>query len=210
MSEVSLDPDKGPMTPRLIFATRNEGKIVELTALLQDSAWSVDGLPQGIAEYEETADTFAGNARGKGLFAATRVDSPVLADDSGLEIDALGGEPGVYSARYIDAGLTPAERNAAVLERLRQTPERQRGARFVCHLVLAFGGDVIHETTGVCKGTIGFEARGDGGFGYDPIFVVPDLGKSFAEISHEHKSTLSHRGKAVRAMAGFLHTWKPR
>jgi len=195
--------------PALIFATRNEGKVIELTALLQGSAWSVDRLPPGIAEYEETADTFADNARGKALFAAAYVDTPVLADDSGLQIDALGGEPGVHSARYIDAGLAPAERNAAVLDKLRQTPESQRSARFVCHLVLALGRDVIHETTGVCEGTIGFEARGDGGFGYDPIFVAPELGASFAEISRWKKSTVSHRGKAVRAMAAFLRTWKP-
>ena len=196
--------------PRLIFATHNEGKVVELTALLQDSAWSVGRLPRGIAEYEETADTFADNARGKALFAAAYVDVPVLADDSGLEIDALGGEPGVHSARYIDASLAPAARNAAVLDKLQQTPESQRSARFVCHLVLALGGDVIHETTGVCEGTIGFEARGDGGFGYDPIFVAPELGASFAEISRRQKSTVSHRGKAVRAMATFLRTWTPR
>lgn len=202
--------DNDPMTRRLIFATRNEGKVGELMALLQDSAWSVDRLPERIAEYEETGDTFADNARGKALFAAAHVDTPVLADDSGLEIDALGGEPGVHSARYIDAELAPAERNAAVLDKLRQTPESQRSARFVCHLVLAFGSAVIHETTGVCAGTIGFEARGDGGFGYDPIFVVPDLGTSFAEMSRRQKSARSHRGKAVRAMAAFLRTWKPR
>jgi XTP/dITP diphosphohydrolase len=193
-----------------MFATRNDGKVVEITALLRDSAWSVERMPEEIADYEETGDTFADNARGKALFAAAHVDMPVLADDSGLEIDALGGEPGVRSARYIDAGLTPAERNAAVLDRLGQTPKKQRSARFVCHLVFAFGTDVIHETTGVCEGSIGFEARGNGGFGYDPIFVVPELGASFAEISREHKSALSHRGKAVRAMAAFLRTWKPR
>ena len=195
---------------RLIFATRNDGKVAELTALLQNSAWSVERLPEEIAEYEETGDTFADNARGKALFAAAHLRTPVLADDSGIEIDALGGEPGVYSARYIDATLTAAERNAAVLDKLGRTPERQRSARFVCHLALAFGTDVVHESSGVCEGSIGFHARGDGGFGYDPIFVVPDLGASFAEISREQKSALSHRGKAVRAMADFLRTWKPR
>jgi len=127
------------------------------------------------------------------MFAAAHLDVPVLADDSGLHIDALDGEPGVRSARYIDPGKTPAD---------------QRAARFVCHLTLAYGADVIHETTGVCEGTIGFAPRGGEGFGYDPIFVVPDMGVTFAEITREQKAARSHRGQAVRAMAEFLRTWK--
>ncbi len=202
--------DGGDAKPRLVFATRNEGKITELVALLRASPWVVERLPDEIGDYEETGDTFADNARGKALFAAARINAPVLADDSGLEIDALGGEPGVRSARYIDESMTPTERNRAVLDKLGRTPAPERGARFVCHLVLAYGDAVIHETTGTCEGRIGFEPRGVGGFGYDPIFVDVELDASFAEITREDKSARSHRGRAVRAMAEFLRTWEPR
>lgn len=199
------DPSAGAR--HLIFATRNRGKLDELTELLRDTDWEVRALPAQLEEYVETGDTFAENARGKALHAAARVAAPVLADDSGIEIDALGGEPGVRSARYIDPGMTPAERNRAVLERMRDVPAGRRAARFVCHLVLALGERVVHETTGVCEGTIAFEPRGTGGFGYDPIFVVPELSATFAEISRAEKSTRSHRGQAVRAMVRFLRDW---
>jgi len=194
---------------RLVFATRNEGKVVEMLALLESSSWAVERLPDTVSEYEETGDTFADNARGKALFAAAALGMPVLADDSGLEIDALGGEPGVRSARYLDEGMTPTERNDAVLEKLAGTPDELRTARFVCHLTLAHGNRIVHETTGVCEGSIGRQQLGDQGFGYDPIFIVPDLGATFAEIDREQKSARSHRGIAVRAMAEFLRTWRP-
>lgn len=195
--------------PRLVFATRNEGKVAELTAMLTETGWAVERLPPELREYDETGETFADNARGKALFAAARQRTPVLADDSGLEIDALGGEPGVRSARYIDAALTPSERNRAILDKLADVPEELRTARFVCHLVLALGDDIVRETTGTCSGAIGFAPRGELGFGYDPIFVVPDLGLTFAEISREQKSARSHRGAAMRAMVEFLCRWTP-
>ena len=195
--------------PRLVFATRNEGKVVELTALLEGTGWAVERLPPELGEYEETGETFADNARGKALFASTQLGSAVLADDSGLEIDALGGEPGVRSARYIDEALTQAQRNGAVLDKLAATPPELRTARFVCHLALARGDDIVHETTGACNGSIGFAPRGELGFGYDPIFIVPDLGLTFAEISREQKSARSHRGAAMRAMVEFLRRWTP-
>jgi XTP/dITP diphosphohydrolase len=193
----------------LVFATRNAGKVVELTAMLEGTGWAIERLPPELGEYEETGETFADNARGKALFAAARLGSPVLADDSGLEIDALDGEPGVRSARYIDEALTQAERNGAVLDRLAHTPTELRTARFVCHLVLALGDDVVHETTGTCSGSIGFASRGELGFGYDPIFIVPDLGLTFAEISRKQKSSRSHRGVAMRTMVEFLQHWTP-
>ncbi|MGD8329752.1 MAG: RdgB/HAM1 family non-canonical purine NTP pyrophosphatase [Acidobacteriota bacterium] len=195
---------------RLIFATRNEGKVAELTDLLRNTAWHVERLPDDIGEYEETGATFAANARGKALHAAAYLAVPVLADDSGLEIDALDGEPGVRSARYVDPAMSPTQRNDAVLEMLRDVPQQQRGARFVCHLVLAHGDVVAHETTGTCEGRITFAPRGDGGFGYDPIFEIPSLGATFAEISRAEKSARSHRGRAVRAMVEFLRSWAPR
>jgi XTP/dITP diphosphohydrolase len=193
----------------LILATRNAGKVREMEALLAGSAWSLARLPEEIVEPAETGATFAANAREKALFAAARLPYPVLADDSGLQIDALAGEPGVRSARYIDPDLDPAARNRAVLDRLHEVPDPQRTARFVCHLVLAHDGAIVHEATGTCKGTIARQPRGDGGFGYDPIFIVPDLGRTFAEISREEKSARSHRGVAARAMAAFLRDWRP-
>jgi XTP/dITP diphosphohydrolase len=193
----------------LILATRNAGKVREMEALLAGSAWSLERLPEEIGELTETGATFAANAREKALFAAARLPYPVLADDSGLQIDALGGEPGVRSARYIDPDLDPAARNRAVLDKLREVPDAQRTARFVCHLVLAHDGAVVHEVTGTCEGTIARQPRGNGGFGYDPIFVVPELGRTFAEISREEKSSRSHRGVAARAMAAFLRDWRP-
>jgi len=177
--------------------------------MLEGTGWAIERLPPELGEYEETGETFADNARGKALFAAARLGSPVLADDSGLEIDALDGEPGVRSARYIDEALTQAERNGAVLDRLAHTPTELRTARFVCHLVLALGDDVVHETTGTCSGSIGFASRGELGFGYDPIFIVPDLGLTFAEISRKQKSSRSHRGVAMRTMVEFLQHWTP-
>ena len=198
----------GPVAAsQLVFATRNDGKLTELTALLDGTGWSVERLPLEVADYEETGETFADNARGKALFAAAQLDCPVLADDSGLEIDALGGEPGVHSARYVDAALSTAERNRAVLEKLAGTPAERRTARFVCHLALALSGDIVHETTATCSGSIGFEPRGDRGFGYDPIFVVADLGATFAQIGGEEKSARSHRGAATREMVAFLNRW---
>jgi XTP/dITP diphosphohydrolase len=194
---------------RLVFATRNEGKLGELVDLLAGSGWHVEQLPDDIHDYAETGATFADNARGKALHAAARLGVPVLADDSGLQIDALGGEPGVHSARYVDPAMTPSERNLAVLARLGDVPAAERTARFVCHLVLAEGGRVVHETTGTCEGVIAGEARGEGGFGYDPIFLVPELGATFAELPRAKKSRISHRGRAVRAMAAFLRGWGP-
>ena len=193
----------------LVFATRNRGKVAELVDLLRPTPWTVETMPSEVEEYPETGDTFAANARGKALHAAAVLDVPVLADDSGLQIDALDGAPGVRSARYIDPHFTPEERNGAVLNELVAVPEDERGARFVCHLVLAYRGALVHETVGTCEGRIGHEPRGEGGFGYDPIFVVPELDATFAEISRADKSARSHRGRAVRQMVDFLRSWEP-
>lgn len=180
-----------------------------MLALLEGTGWTVQRLPEGVGPYEETGDTFAANARGKALFAASALHVPVLADDSGLQVDALGGEPGVLSARYLGAAMSQEVRNRTIIERLRDAPTAPRTARFVCHLALAYRGRIVHETDGVCEGSISREPRGEGGFGYDPIFVVADLAKTFAEIDRREKSARSHRGKAVRAMAEFLRTWRP-
>jgi XTP/dITP diphosphohydrolase len=196
-------------SPRIVFATRNEGKISEMLALLRSSPWSIERLPDTVGEFEETGETFGDNARGKALHAAAALSLPVLADDSGLVIDALDGRPGVRSARYLRDDASAAERNLAILEEMLGKSAEERTARFVCHVALAHRDNIVHETTGVCEGVIGREPRGEHGFGYDPIFVVPELGKTFAEIGREEKSARSHRGRAVRAMADFLRLWKP-
>lgn len=193
---------------RLVVATHNRGKVTEINELLDDSGWTVTGLPDGAPEFPETGTTFADNSRGKALFYAALTGLPSLADDSGLRIDALGGEPGVYSARYIDASMPQSQRNLEVLARLASVPDERRGARFLCHLTLALPGEVIHETVGTCEGRIGRQVRGDGGFGYDPIFVLPDLGLTFAELTRQQKSARSHRGNAVRDMVRFLRQWR--
>lgn len=197
------------MSHRLVLGTHNEGKVRELRRMLSDLAWIVEGLPDDTPEYEETGDTFADNARGKALYYAERTAAPTLGEDSGLVVDALGGEPGVRSARYIDPEMEQPARNRAVLERLEGVPEDRRGARFRCHLTLAHDGAIVHETTGSCEGRIATTTRGRGGFGYDPIFLVEELGRTFAELDPEDKSAVSHRGGAVREMVRFLAGWSP-
>ena len=194
---------------RLLLATTNAGKVAEIADLLSETDWQVVPLPDGVPEYEETGDTFEANARGKALFYSQWTGLPALADDSGLEIDALGGEPGVYSARYVDPDIPQSRRNELVVEKLEGLPPERRGARFVCHLVLAVGDRIVHETTGTCEGVIAEAPRGEGGFGYDPIFSVPVLDRTFAELSREAKSAQSHRGRAVRPMVEFLRQWRP-
>ena len=193
-----------PVAGRLLVATRNRGKVDEIDALLDGASWRLEPLPAEIPDYEETGVTFAENARGKAIFYSSRTGLLALADDSGLEVDALGGEPGVRSARYIDAAMPQAQRNLEVLERLRGIPDADRSARFVCHLALALEREVLHETTGTCEGRIAAAPRGSGGFGYDPIFLIPRLDRTFAELSRDEKSSMSHRGKAVREMVEFL------
>ncbi len=203
---IDVGPDKG--CPTLIFATRNPGKVGEMNDLLLDNPWGLAPMPEDVPEYEETGATFAENARGKALFTSRRVAVPVLADDSGLEVEALGGEPGVRSARYIDPSISQEARNHRIIDMLEGIGDAQRGARFVCHLALAYHGELVHETTGTCCGRITESPAGDGGFGYDPVFPVPELGRTFAQLSSKEKSTRSHRGVAARDMAEFLRTWR--
>ena len=197
------------MARELLMATHNAGKVRELRELLAGSGWTVRGLPEGTPEFPEDGATFADNARGKALFYARHVGMAALADDSGLEVDALDGAPGVYSARFIDPQITQQERNRGLLEMLEGVEDSRRSARFVCHLVLALPGRVVHESTGEAVGTITTAPSGGGGFGYDPVFRPEGCDRTFAEISRAEKSSLSHRGAAVRAMIEFLETWDP-
>jgi XTP/dITP diphosphohydrolase len=196
------------MTRPLVFATRNPGKLVELRQMLPGIAvLDVDAaaaqLGRSIPEVDEDADTFAGNAIKKAREVARATGLPALADDSGLEVDALGGAPGVYSARYAGGGGDAAN-HAKLLDALRGVPPAQRTARFRAVLALADVtgplGDATITAEGVCEGMVLDAPRGTGGFGYDPLFLVPALGQSFAELGIGTKGELSHRARAMQAI----------
>lgn len=179
---------------QVILATGNPGKRSELQALLAPTGWQILPKPSTL-EVEETGSTFQENACLKALQVAKVTGHWALGDDSGLEVDALGGAPGVYSARY---GSDDPSRIARLLTALQQT--QVRTARFVCVLAIASPDAVILSVEGICRGEILDEPRGNGGFGYDPIFWVPELRKTFAELSPVEKSIYSHRGKAIAAL----------
>jgi len=187
----------------LVFATRNRGKLVELRELLPGiEVRSLDDID--VPDVIEDADTFAGNASKKAREVSQATGLPALADDSGLEVDALGGAPGVYSARYAGAGHDDAANNAKLLAALAGIPPDKRTARFHSVLALAdvtgpLGANVI-TADGTCEGVILDAPRGTGGFGYDPLFFSPELGMTFAEAGVGPKSDLSHRARAMRAI----------
>lgn len=192
----------------LVFATRNPGKLVELRQLLPDLAvLGIDEaaarLGRQIPEVDEDADTFAGNAMKKAREVSRATGLPALADDSGLEVDALGGAPGVMSARYAGAGGDAAN-NAKLLAALRGVPPARRTARFRSVLALADVdgplGDRVITADGVCEGLVLEAPRGTGGFGYDPLFLAPELGQTFAELGVGTKGELSHRARAMQAI----------
>jgi XTP/dITP diphosphohydrolase len=190
---------------KLVLATANEGKVLEFRrALPPDLSELVSARELGVTAFpEETGTSYAANALTKAAFVAGRTGLPSLADDSGLEVDALGGAPGLYSARF--GGLaSDRERTAHLLEQLRGVPEGGRGARFVCVLGLVTPAGDAHAFEGCCEGVITTAPRGDGGFGYDPVFWSPELGKTFAEATPEEKAAVSHRGRALAKLAAWL------
>jgi XTP/dITP diphosphohydrolase len=186
-----------------VFATRNRGKLVELRELLPGvEVRSLDDIH--VPDVVEDADTFAGNASKKAREVSQATGLPALADDSGLEVDALGGAPGVYSARYAGAGHDDAANNTKLLAALAGVPAEKRTGRFRSVLALAdvtgpLGNEVI-TADGTCEGVILDAPRGTGGFGYDPLFYSPELGMTFAEAGVGPKNDLSHRARAMRAM----------
>ncbi len=194
----------GPMT-EIVIATRNKGKLREFRSLLAATGWEVLGLADaGIsADAEETGSTFSENARQKALAYSLETDLPVLADDSGLEVFALGGRPGIHSARYAGSGAGDAERIEKLLVELKDA-EGGRGARFVCALALALRGRLVLEVEGECRGVITDAPRGTHGFGYDPVFYFPELGQTYAELSAEKKNRVSHRARAVAVLLQLL------
>jgi len=198
----------------LVVATHNPGKLREYRALLGDLGLELRSLADvgGAPVVDEVADTYLGNARAKAHAIATHCAAPALADDSGLEVDALGGAPGVRSARFAADAMQRSEPSddrtnvALLLARLRHVPDVQRTARFRCVIVVARpdGGELIAE--GTCDGVIAHAPRGDGGFGYDPVFLFPPLGRTFAELAPDEKDRVSHRAAAVRTLRPALLT----
>lgn len=194
----------------VVLATRNNGKIREFSALLADFGLEVKGLgdfPE-IGDIPETGETFLENARIKAHTVAKLTGLIAVADDSGLEVDALDGAPGVYSARYAGEDGNDEANNDKLLAALDGVPEERRTARFTCCMVAAApGGEEVYAQRS-WEGRIGFERAGDNGFGYDPLFQVPDKGCSSAQLSPEDKNARSHRGQAVKALLelwpGFL------
>ena len=194
---------------QLLFATSNPHKIEEVRAVLEPLGWRVVGLDQmeiDVPEPVEDGVTFMANARIKAQYYAAHTNQHCLADDSGLEVDALDGEPGVYSARYAGEGNTRPERdqanNAKLLNALASYPPEKRTARFVCTMCLAAPDQsILAESRGTFEGIIAPEPRGHSGFGYDPLVYLPELGQTVAELSAEEKNAQSHRGQAARQMA---------
>ena len=188
----------------LVLATGNPGKIKECAAFLGPAGFTVLGLDALTDQtpVEETGSTFEANARLKAEGYSLRTPHFVLADDSGLEVDALGGAPGVLSARYGGPDLTDPERCTAVLDALAGTPDDKRTARFRCVLALAKAGRTLATYDGVVEGAILREPRGTNGFGYDPIFFHAPSGRAFAELTREEKERVSHRGNALRKLRG--------
>ncbi len=187
---------------RIIFATGNEGKMREIRMILADLGLELLSMKEAglAADIEENGATFGENALIKARGIAALCQDIVLADDSGLEIDALNKEPGVYSARYMGENTSYHIKNRNLIERLEGVPEEQRTARFVCAIAAVLPDGRVLETKAAMEGRIGYEERGENGFGYDPIFMLPEYGKSTAELTPEEKNKLSHRGKALRFM----------
>ena len=185
---------------KIVVGTRNNGKVREIQTALADLPFAVVGLPEtDIPDVEETGTTFQENAILKARHYCQFTGEYCLADDSGLEVDALDGEPGVYSARYAGLDSTDAANNEKLLTVLKDVPPSGRTARFRSVLVLAGPDGSLLLVDGVCEGVILDEARGTGGFGYDPLFYMPSQGKTLAEMTIEEKNRISHRGNALNA-----------
>jgi XTP/dITP diphosphohydrolase len=192
---------------RLVVATTNANKLREIRGILDGTGVSVDGLDAfpAVAEPEETGATFAENARQKAIYYSKVLGVTAVAEDSGLEIDGLGGDPGVESARYGGpAAATYPQKFALVYAGLRARGAMGSPARFVCALAVADGANILYEARGTIEGRVSDSPKGDGGFGYDPIFFYPPLGLTLAELDEGAKASVSHRGQAFRQLREHL------
>lgn len=186
----------------IVLASSNQGKVREVEMMMKDMGIRVIPLSETsfTEEIEENGATFEENAVIKARAVAEKLQVPVLADDSGLEIDYLDKAPGIYSARYLGHDTPYSIKNQMILEKLEGVADERRSARFVCSMALAFPDGKVLTTTATMEGRIAYEIKGENGFGYDPIFYLPEFHMSSAEISPEQKNEISHRGKALRMM----------
>lgn len=192
--------------PKLVLATGNKNKVYELQELLAGLPFAlstIDAYP-GLVMPEEDQPTFAGNAALKAEAVSNYSGEIALADDSGLEVDALGGRPGVYSARYAGEEGNYAANNRLLLQELSGLLPEQRAARFVCAIAITIPGDQTYIIEEDCPGVIAEEPRGEGGFGYDPLFIYEPAGLTFAEMGAEEKNKVSHRGRALKRVRDLL------
>lgn len=186
---------------KLVLGTTNKNKIIEIKSLLKDINLSIIDINEDFNPVE-SGKTFEENAYIKAYEAAKITNLPALADDSGLVVDALDGMPGIYSARYAE---NTQKRIEKVLNNLKNVEPEKRTARFMCSIVIAApSGEILHSCTGVCEGIIIDQQKGLNGFGYDPIFFIPELNKTMAELSLEEKNLYSHRGKALNCIIEWL------
>ncbi|MGP1404783.1 MAG: XTP/dITP diphosphatase [Catonella sp.] len=187
---------------KIVFATTNEGKVKEIKEILEGFPVEVVSMKEMniTTDIEENGTTFEENSLIKAREISKLTGLPALADDSGLEVDYLNGEPGIYSARYLGKDTDYNYKNNYIIDRLKEAEDKERSARFICviSLVLPDGREFVKK--GVMEGRIGYEIKGENGFGYDPIFYLPEYGKTSAELSSDEKNKISHRGKALRAM----------
>ena len=194
------------MKHKIIFATGNEGKMREARLILADLGFPVLSMKEAQAscDVEENGSTFAENAAIKARAVWEQTGDIVLADDSGLVVDYLGGEPGIYSARYMGEDTSYEIKNQAIIHRLAEAEEEGRTARFVCAIAAVLPDGTELSAEGTVEGLMAHEPAGDGGFGYDPIFYLPEYGMTSAQIPIEKKNEISHRGKALEAMKAKL------
>jgi XTP/dITP diphosphohydrolase len=195
------------MNKRLLLGTRNPGKVKEITTILEGSGWTFSSLQEfdDVGPAAEDGVTYAENAIAKARFYAAATGMLALADDSGLEVAALGGAPGVYSARYAGDNASDADRRALLLSELAQANNQDRRARFVAAVAIADpNGEVLNVSEGICEGMITFEPRGTNGFGYDPLFIPDGYAETFAELSDDVKNRISHRARALMRTRGSV------
>ena len=194
----------------LLLGTRTPGKVKEIVSILGDSGWSFSSLPDfAYAESpEENGETYSDNAIIKARYYATATSMHALADDSGLEVEALAGAPGVFSARYAGENASDADRRELLLSELAKTKDNDRRARFVAVVAIASPhGTILNVSEGICEGIITVAARGAGGFGYDPLFIPDGYDQTFAELPEHIKNRISHRGRALMKTNEFLRSF---